>query len=62
MLYMLKISEWNDTEPGEGGGLPYKPMQDVPFFQGIFQHKFLNCVLKAMSFKNFFEWKINTKY
>ena len=35
---MLKIAEWNDTEPGGGGGggLPYKPMQDVLFFRVSF--------------------------
>ena len=42
---MLKISEWNDTEPGEGG-LPYAGRA---IFKGIiFQHKFLNWVLKLI--------------
>ena len=48
MLYMLKISEWNDTEPGGGGRTSIYTYAGCAIFQGIFQHKFLNCVLKLI--------------
>ena len=36
-----------------GGALPYKPIRDVPFLQGIiFQHKFLKGLKIDQKFRN----------
>ena len=44
----LHIFVWTiKTAPG-GGGLPYKPTWDMPFFRYHFQHKFLNLVWNRM--------------